>query len=274
MNTVAASVELVETENLATKTLDELAELAVDEHRQVEQDLVSALNHAFRLGEVLLAAFERLEPGEWEPWIESTGMSTSTARNFQRLARYRDQLPREIYEPHRAKNGAVIQPSYSRALVYLKGLPPVRTTQRKREVTSAMREEGLRLLAAGTPYAAVADLLGVSDTTVRDWGNPAKFREREQRRRARLRQQRRARNALKEQDRRSEIDALASAHGGELAKSYALVRRLAQSLDRASTTFDRGATQRGYLGVALAATHKAEDEIVRALRYERISDGS
>jgi hypothetical protein len=74
-------------------TLDELAAVAVTEHEAFERETASALAHAIRAGEALIAAKAQLNHGEWLPWIaESFPASERTARRYMTLAANRTRV--------------------------------------------------------------------------------------------------------------------------------------------------------------------------------------
>ena len=54
---------------------------------KIAQAEKSAVNSAWRLGHFLIEKKGRLEHGRWLPWLESTGISSSSAADYMRLAR-------------------------------------------------------------------------------------------------------------------------------------------------------------------------------------------
>ena len=54
---------------------------------EVEQCEKSAVLSALRLGQFLIVKKGRLEHGRWLPWLESTGISSSSAADYMRIAR-------------------------------------------------------------------------------------------------------------------------------------------------------------------------------------------
>src|SRR4051812_29165519 len=69
-------------------SLDGLAAVAVAEHEAFERDARSAIGHAIRAGEALIAAKAKVRHGEWLPWLEAHfPASERTAQGYMRLAR-------------------------------------------------------------------------------------------------------------------------------------------------------------------------------------------
>ncbi len=73
---------------LVETRLGELAAGANREHLACEAAYGTAIEHAFRAGEHLLAAKAEVEHGAWQPWVEEnfTG-SYRTAAGYMRIAR-------------------------------------------------------------------------------------------------------------------------------------------------------------------------------------------
>lgn len=73
---------------LTPTNLGDLAAAANREHLACEQAYASAIEHAFRTGEHLLAAKKEGEHGQWIPWLERHFVgSYRTAAGYMRLAR-------------------------------------------------------------------------------------------------------------------------------------------------------------------------------------------
>jgi hypothetical protein len=78
-----------------TTPLSRLLNTARDAHRAIggADTLGSlALRNAFVAGDALIAAKARVNRGEWAATLEQTGIPSSTARLYMRLARHRDQI--------------------------------------------------------------------------------------------------------------------------------------------------------------------------------------
>jgi lipopolysaccharide biosynthesis regulator YciM len=124
--------------------------------------------------------------------------------------------------------------------------------------------EARRMHAKGMTYKQIGEVLGVSDQTIALHLNPERQRQKQTYMRRLSREKRAAKNALIEKER----DKAIRATQGAPAEAYALLRRTALVIDKAISEAEDAAT-RTKLTAALGFTHKAEDEIVRALRLER-----
>lgn len=260
------TLEPIHTEHeldLATATLDELADAARRELSQTESHLVGALAHFIRYGEILLVARTLVPSGEWMRWCESIANSSGRTYEYKtsvaamRLAHYKDHLPAEAFETWIDDAGRLLNPSPHRALSYVRGLPVI---NRKGVVGhgESTRDEARRLRKAGLPYDEIGPMVGVSSTAVRMWCEPGAEAEYNKRRRAREREQRAAQRALRKEHERQERDRLARATGGEIADAYSLIRRALTAIDRAGQAPD-----------AIRHLHKAEEAIVEAMREQR-----
>lgn len=243
----------------SSPSLDELASTARYEHEQTFAAVSSALTHALRCGEALVEARERLRAGcgDWAAWVASTGISIGAAQNYRRLALSRavvlsDDCPRTI----------------SGALAHLRqlGQPAIgptgghNRTPLLEDDIAAMR----RLREAGTSYERLGEQFGVSRAVVQQRLDP-EFQRRSSE--ATKRHRRRARAAKKALEREQRDQAVKRA-GGKPAKAYSLLRQCASELDRAAGEAEDEETRLA-LSSALRHVHKAEDEVVRALRLER-----
>lgn len=255
----------VETCGLGGKTLAELAGIANTEHAALGANLSSALTHAIRCGEAIHEAHVRVGGAAWAGWVrENLAMSGSNASRFERLAVYRDLLPPEAMAPWQDASGRTFYPSPSRAMVYLRSLPRLHKNIRDNRTPDVVREEVVRLSAEGLSQARVAELTGVSRSTVKHIVDPAYEKRQRARDAARLKRRAAAERALAEQERLNQRASAARAAGGALAESYSLVRKLAQKADEARLQADPEA--RTALDRALAKIHQAEDLIGDALK--------
>ena len=76
--------------------LDDLAERINEEHREVESVFKTAVDHALKVGELLLEAKEAAPHGGWLPWVEANcSFSKRTAQAYMRLAREMPKLSPE-----------------------------------------------------------------------------------------------------------------------------------------------------------------------------------
>lgn len=247
-------------------TLSDLATEANTEHEKVLAHAQRAVAHAVRCGEALLAARQivRGSGGKWELWVaENLTVRESTVRAYMRLAAYKEVVFGRAEAPDNVRA----------ALGYLRGLPSIDGAVYRHP--PELRVEARDLVQAGASKREAAQILGVDPKTIRDWTadlpgagktgrrtveGKALYQQRAQK----LARARKARAAL----RREERDRAMRKLGGSAADAYAKLRRTAQALDRAlADAADRSV--RNGLETALAKVHQAEDEIVRALGVER-----
>lgn len=235
--------------DLTTATLDELGALAQREATAALSDLASVVRHYLRMGEIIQAARDaRPREFDWEAWCESLGISARTAQTAMRMAKYRRAIPADCA-------------TVDAAIAYLKGLPDTNTRGKPVPYDPAVRVEAERLIAAGVPVKTASRMLGLSDSTVRHWLYPDRYKETkrayEERARAARRETKLAAKALAAQREREERDRLARTTGGELAELYALVRKAALLADKLG------------MGEVVADIHRAEERVVGALKAER-----
>lgn len=237
--------------DLTSLSLDELAGRANAEHEKVGQSLTDALIHALAAGEVLLVAREQVGPRGWVKWCaENVEIADSTIGTYMRIAFYRDEL-----------GGAAGVVEAREALV---GFPAV-NAQGNGGHDEVVRQKARDLVGEGMTINAVSDLFGVAHTTVHSWVDPAWGKRQRKLTDAATRRARLARKALAEKQARDERDALAKSSGGASSKAYALVRKALLELDRAHGEA-KTPGEREALRSAVALTHKAEDQLVRAMK--------
>lgn len=250
------------------RDLDALGRIARHEHDAVIGSLVSAVQHAIAAGAALHYAHEQVLPyGEWIVWLRRHGIGETTARVYERLFVYRDQLPVEAFEPYVVKggNGRTVAPSPERAAAYLRGLPPIRPPGKqlgRRRYPDAVVEEARRLHKNGVTAPAIAELLGVVPGTILNWVDPKSLEK--SRRSARASRQRReaALRAL-ERERRSEA---ARRIGGGVAEVYASVRRALQIIDSEAMVEGLAPATRQRLVGVMRVLYDAEDRVGSILR--------
>lgn len=217
--------------------LRELADTANAEHRLVEEAQRDALTHAMNAGEALNAAKHAIGWGHWLDWLgEHFEATPQTARLYMRISRHREEIVRAGVD------------TLNKAEQYLRVFAAEAVS--RQEEARQMRDEGMSI-------ARIARHFDVSTTSVYHWLSPtaraAKSRS-AQRRRA-------AAAAL----RREQRDQAVRSVGGDVAKSYVQVRRLAATLRHASEQ-ERSKEARRALETALLRLYAVEDEIVRAVR--------
>lgn len=242
----------------ASMSLDELTTLVNEGHGAVERGVRIAFARAVQIGEVCLFIRERYGASRFRSWVrDSCDFVDFTAYNYMRVAHYRDQVPSSvtgIYD----------------AIEALRGLPAV-TSRREWAKPEWMHDEAKRLHVEGLTYSQIGEKLGVSRSVTQTWIHPDKAREAKrasaERQRRKAQELKAARKALAEKERREERNVLARAAGGILEKSYTDVRALCLTLDAALAQAEPA--EREGLREALRHAHKAEDQIVEAMRIRR-----
>lgn len=244
---------------VARDDLARLADIANSEHaiiRRLVDDAALAVvrggaSHAITAGVALLEA-RSLLTGDgviWRRWCaDNLSFSLTTMRAYSRIATHRDEV-----EAWLAAGGSGKQTD---ALVALRGLPPFVFTP---AASTETRQEAVALRKQGLSYAAIGKKLSVSAVTVNRWLDPA-FTKRSQAR-ARAKRKRDAR-ALVLLRREEEANAIRSM-GGDIAKAYSLVRKLALVLDSAMQNAEDD-EQRSHLRRAIEGVHRADNGIVAA----------
>lgn len=231
---------------LTEQRMSELARVANEEHQAVAEHAVGMVMHGVRAGEALATVRDRLPYGSWMAWLaENFHATPHTAREYIRFAQHQELL----------KEHGITK--------YVEALRLVRSVAAEGKPTpderARQRLEAVELYkAGGTSLAKVGELYGVDGTTIRRWVNPD-YAEAVARREAK--REKEARKALQQQRR----DRAARKVGGDLGKTYALIRQALQTADRQreeSTSRDKRVALRG----CLTALHEAEDQISRAIR--------
>jgi predicted transcriptional regulator len=227
-------------------TLDELAETIRAEHAVCMDAVESALGHAVKAGEALLSARELLLPdGTWVPWLEANfPRAKSTAYSYMRLATYQHLIPDGV--------GITAGDRLVQGLSALDGGPG------RARVSLVTKEEAERLRSDGASYKQIAKTLGASPATVHYWFNGSK----------RSRQNKNAREALRQQERDKALKKAVCKTGGALAEAYAMAERLDDVLGQAHREATEKEARRD-----LARAHEFQramrDMIVRSLGVEK-----
>lgn len=236
-------------------TLSDLAVQAKDEYRLAIDAASGAVAHAIACGEVLLEAQAQVPEGKWGVWCRAnvSEISDTTITKFCRLAMHKDAITVGEF------------PTIERAMAYLRalGMPP-RPSGPRRGTRTFDRDEARRLHKNGLDYKAIGELLGVSDQTVSLCLNPDRLRQKIAYNRRYSRDRTLALKAKEREDR----DKAVRLTKGLPAEAYALLRRCALVMDKAVGEAEDKAA-RAKLVAALGFVHKAEDEIVRALKLDR-----
>lgn len=227
--------------------LDELRDRANSEHRLAVAAATDLLQHAIAAGNALNEARELIPFGGWMKWVEREFEGSVSNANFYRRL---------------ALNAALVVNSGVRTLReaerYLVEHADVTTsTPRTGSIVRRRREEILKLRSEGKTVEEVGAIVGVSRATVynlsrKDWQRFA--RRRHQTRKL-------ANRALKREQR----DKAAKKIGGDVAEAYSLIRRTAQTLEKAQATIG-SRESREHLTRALNSLYRCEDEVARAIR--------
>lgn len=248
------------------KTLDELAEIANGEHAAIGKAFTAAMTSAIRCGEALLEARERVGGEGWRDWAEaSLRFSLTSASHYMRLAAYKDDLPDVVFQPWQGKLGEWREPTLTRALPYLKGLPSLFTRGRPAGLSEEIRAEARRLRNKGRTYREISELLGICEASANRICDPEVHAQHRRNNKRLAKQKRAARQALMVQQLRTDRDRSAQRAGGALAETYSLIRRALQRADEsAMATGDPEV--RAALRETTAKLHQAEDAIAKALK--------
>jgi len=257
-----STVELVR-----TRTLDELAETAQREHLASEQSLVSALAHAVACGEAIHCAHTQLTlNSDWLPWLAQAGLSRKQAVKYERLFKYRDILPPEVFEPYVDAQGGHRHPTANRAFKYLKGLPAIAPrgprSGQKKPTPDSVRSEIRRLADAGVPHRDIAEMLGVSAATAALHSEPGRLEAFNADRRRRKAEAAAARAALQ----REREAAAVKTSGDAIAEVYSYTRRSLRVLERMLDEAEDAPRYRRKLNALIADLHKVEDAVVAIIK--------
>lgn len=242
---IESGMELEVAAALPVMSITDCAEIANREYKLAESSFSEGLDHLYVVGQALLTAQAQVPWGKWEEWLrrEFHG-GTTDARLCMRLAKYKVFLS-DISSVSEAKK---------KLRMFALFLP---TDGGK--VPPAIRKEAVRLTQSGHTVREVADLCGVSEKSVRDWTNPAAAKERN------LRNKRRAR-AAKAALSREERAKRSRTVGGDASTAYSQARLLAETLDRAMTSYEGNPEARKALEKAYHLLRSAEDQIDKAIR--------
>lgn len=232
------------TPDLASMTLEQLAERANDQFRRLNEELDEAVSHlssgvlyGIEVGKALLEVRKRHTKSTYRQWVvDNFDGSVTTATQYQKWA---------TWEAHILASGERLNVVTIRR--FLRGFPAL---PRANAVTDEDRENLRQMRAEGKTWAEISEEVGVSPNTLRNRMNP----EAAQRRMARWKA---AQKALAEKDRQMQRDQLAKERGGNLGKAYDQVRKLMPTLD--------AAIPEGLPLEARALAVRLEDEIFKAL---------
>ncbi len=242
------------TVDLASLTLEQLAETASREARLAESSMHTALMHAVRCGEALLLAYERVPHGQWQEWVrENVEVAVVTAGMYMRIAYYKDDIPEGMTSWVAARNYLSGKPR-----IHRRGFPPA---------PEAIREEARRMRAAGQPFNKIASTLGYSEGAIKYWTDPkypAKQAAQKRRQREERARQQRAEEALRRQE---QAKAVKRYGNQEAEETFISIRRALDASQRAldnSNDVDFKAGMRAVQG----HLYKAEEEMLATLKIK------
>lgn len=250
--------DVIEVPPLEEMSLDELAAFANRAHEEAQQAvdeavgrLSDALRYGVRCGQALLAAKAKVPSGEWTDWVATkTQFTEPLAQKYVRWGYYADEI---LKADRPLSTWTVVE--------YLRGLPAVPRHPHHSARPPETIAEVLRLHKLGLTPRAIAELVDMSESSVRYHVQPAKKAHKAAMQKRRRREISAAKKALERQRQDADIKKL----GGSAAKAYEYVRKLASELD-AALSGSPSPEQRETLRAALTAAHKCEDAIVRASR--------
>lgn len=227
--------------------IDELAATANREHDLSVKAGLEAIEHAILVGEALLAARKLVATGEWYRWLDNnTTFSRALATVYQRVAHYKHLV------------GSA--PSLNAAQRMLRGEPDIAPKGQPKATARPWAQDAHKLREAGSTQDQIAEILGVSQSSVSQELNP-KVRAKVMERNRRREQKRRAANKVFN---RAKRDSAAKRAGGGISELYSRIRLAAES---AGALGDTGETPEIRLAATLAhrAIVRAEDEIAKVL---------
>lgn len=210
------------------------------EHRNVQDNLESALEHMISCGQLLTEARRGVPRGEWVAWCnENLKIHRKTISMYIRFALYADTL----------RERGVTTSWGARQLLANMDIPRANSAE-------SFALEAQRMRADGMSVAQIAEHFEVSHARVSQWTNREKSLES-----ARRAQERRAKamDLLRERENKKAVKQ----SGKELSEAYSLVRRALQVLDDAN-----GSSPSRHVNAAIRSLHTAEDAIVRASKEQ------
>lgn len=230
-------------------SLEELAATANREHELCEQQSREALTHGLAAGRALLLARDTVEPGAWFKWLGANfNGAQRTATAYMRFATYSEHLKPSM--------------TFADAQEAVSGLPDIRPRGGPLQYEEELRQTALALLKdTDLTQREIGDRLGVSQSSIAVWKNPAKRRALN---RASRKRRREAAEALARVESEREIKRAVRKAGAALAEAYSMAERMSRVLDQAlnEAAVDEA---REALTEAVRLRNLMRDEIVRAL---------
>lgn len=244
MPSQSTALQVVEPEVLepGQRSLEELAAVATKAHEAVIAHGTSMLDRMVEAGEALNDAKRRIPRAQWGNWRRANFPgSAMMASVYMRAAENQDML----------REGGATTETEVREL-----LPKTRL----RAVGPPLwwpKAEGL--LASGHSLSYVARVVGVHRNTVKRWWSRRDREKSNEYARKAYKRDKRARAALERQER----DRAMSRVGGDVAKCYSEIRKLALLAERTAEN-ETGEVQEAVYR-ALMKLYQAEDELVKAV---------
>lgn len=241
---VASEVAVLEPLNLdRSLSLDALTEIAKAEHEKCLGSMRTTIQHAIRAGEALTLVHERTKKEQrWTAWLdENFPLHRSQAYGYMRLAKYQRVIPPDTS-------------SITAANELLVGLPTVDGGKGRARIEDTRKADAKRLRGEGMGYKHIAKALDVSVSSVHAWlkGGTKKTRDR------------RAREALKREEKETQIQRAVTTAGAGVAEAYSMAERMDDVLGQAYREAEDNDARR-----ELARAHEfhraMRDSIVRAL---------
>lgn len=252
--------ETVQGEVAERQSLTDIAAALKRDCAAFEAIAFEGVARAIHIGELLMDAKRLVRQGEWMEWLDSNfPLVYSQANLFIRFAKNKDAL---------CPDGVPM--SYNQAVAYLQGLAGP-SVKRRREMCDEARRLGRK---EKVPANEIAEILGVTEATVKGWVELSHWERKEKRLEA-SRRRVDARLALqaqmREEERQARIRAARKAGRQALAKASSLTRQALSALDAAHGEAQTDA-ERLAIGRAIHSLHRGEDEIKGALGHAHGSE--
>lgn len=244
---------------IATANLDQLAAIANEAHDRVEVALGNLRDifkgsciDAMSAGDALLRAKSLVPEGQWLQWVAANlHYSNITASHYMRIAFYRDEVEQWMAE---GGNGTIVG-----ARSILAELPKVYGKK------AMMKDTAKELHNSGYTIAQIARDLDCSWATAKGWVDDQFEKRKLARQISALRRKREAERALAQQ----ELARAVRKVGGKPDQAFSMLREKLIPLVDGMLGEETDPEARQALREALAAAHRCEDQIVRALRLAR-----
>lgn len=160
---------MTDTDIVRSNSLAELAAKIRAEHKAVTAALSTAVEHALQAGAYLTEAKDKLQHGQWLPWLERCGISRRTAQLYMQLHRHRTTIEKEL---RNSETGPDLTLNEAAAMCVLAGRIE-RMVEYARKAQHLSGDE-LVNLAVKEGFGVIVDesyelFLGRNDEEKRDW---------------------------------------------------------------------------------------------------------